>query len=220
LSELFEAGSVSAGMIFPTPLVSARIEDHAALNKNLSETILARETVETGISVSNQGGWHSLEFLSWCGAEGEAVLAAARDLVDKMTVMESGGGYAAAKLGWVVAAWANVNRAGDLNRPHAHGGAFWSGVYWVNDGGAADDPSLGGLLQFSDPRGVLPQMAAPHLRFALDDCLSDGAARSVQPRAGTLMLFPSWLVHEVTPYRGSHPRISVAFNFSLGGGQS
>jgi uncharacterized protein (TIGR02466 family) len=215
LDELFEAGSISAGLVFPTPLISARIEGHGALNTALTGTILTRETVEKGVSVSNQGGWHSLEFQSWCGAEGEAVLAAARDLVDRMTVMEAGDGFAAARVNWVTTAWANINRAGDLNKPHAHGGAFWSGVYWVDDGGAADDPGVGGLLQFSDPRGVLPLMAAPHLRFALDDCLSDGAARLVQPQAGTLMLFPSWLVHEVTPYRGKKPRISVAFNFAL-----
>ena len=202
-------------MLFPTPLISARIEGHAALNAKLAETILAREQVERGVSVSNAGGWHSLEFLSWCGAEGEALLAAARDLVDRMTVMEAGGGFAAAKVNWVATAWANVSRAGHFNKPHAHGGAFWSAVYWVEDGGAADDPGLGGLLQISDPRGVLPLMAAPHLRFALDDCLSDGSARSIQPQAGTLVLFPSWLVHEVTPYRGDKPRISVAFNFAL-----
>lgn len=219
MDTFFEAGSVAAGLIFPTPLISARLESHPALNKVLAETILAREQVERGVSVSNEGGWHSLEFLSWCGAEGETVLAAARHLVDQMTLADSGGQFAPARLGWVATAWANVSRAGDRNRPHGHGGAFWSGVYWVDDGGIADDPTLGGLLEFSDPRGMLPLMAAPHLRVALDDCLSDGAARAITPQAGTLLLFPSWLVHEVTPYRGSRPRLSVAFNFSLGGEQ-
>jgi len=217
---LFEAGSVAAGLIFPTPLVSARLDGHADLNRTLSGTILAREQIERGVSVSNEGGWHSLEFQSWCGSEGEAVLAAARDLVERMTVMDNGGGFAPARLGWTVTAWANVNRAGHLNRPHGHGGAYWSGVYWVEDGGAAEDPALGGLLELSDPRGILPLMTAPHLRFALDDCLSDGAARTVRPQAGTMLLFPSWLVHAVTPYRGTHPRISIAFNFALGGSAS
>ena len=212
----FETGSVTAGLIFPTPLVSARLEGHVALNRSLADTILAREQIESSVSVSNQGGWHSLEFQSWCGTEGETVLAAARTLVEQMTLTDAGGGLAPARLGWVTTAWANVSRTGHRNRPHGHGGAFWSGVYWVDDGGAGEDASLGGLLEFSDPRGILPLMAAPNLRFALDDCLSDGAARAIQPQAGTLVLFPSWLVHEVTPYRGERPRISVAFNFSLG----
>jgi len=202
--------------MFPTPLISARLAGHDDLNRILVGTILAREQIERGVSVSNEGGWHSLEFQSWCGSEGDAVLAAARDLVERMTVMESGGGFAPATLGWTITAWANVNRAGHLNRPHGHGGAYWSGVYWVEDGGAAADPTLGGLLEFSDPRGILPLMTAPHLRFAIDDCLSDGAGRAVRPQAGTMLLFPSWLIHQVTPYRGIHPRISIAFNFALG----
>jgi len=221
MNSFFEAGSVAAGVIFPTPLISARLDGHGPLNKILAETILDRERVERGVSISNEGGWHSLEFHSWCGPEGDAVLAAARHLVDSMTVAESGSGFAMvpARMGWVTTAWANVSRSGDRNRPHGHGGAFWSGVYWVDDGGAADDPALGGLLEFSDPRGVLPLMAAPHLRAALDECLSDGTAQAVTPQAGTMLLFPSWLVHEVTPYRGRRPRISIAFNFSLGGTQ-
>ncbi|HEX9464048.1 MAG TPA: putative 2OG-Fe(II) oxygenase [Alphaproteobacteria bacterium] len=40
--------------------------------------------------------------------------------------------------------------------------------------------------------------------------LEDGSAR-----AGTMILFPAWLVHSVHTYTGDRPRISVAFNFSL-----
>jgi hypothetical protein len=29
------------------------------------------------------------------------------------------------------------------------------------------------------------------------------------------VLFPSWLLHAVRPYRGARERISVAFNFGL-----
>jgi hypothetical protein len=37
----------------------------------------------------------------------------------------------------------------------------------------------------------------------------------VTPEAGTMVLFPSWLIHSVTAYRGNRPRVSVAFNFAL-----
>jgi uncharacterized protein (TIGR02466 family) len=214
-SRCFEADSVAAGMLFPTPLISARLAGHDVLNQALADIILARETVERGIGVSNRGGWHSREFQSWCGVEGDFVLDAGRQLVDGMTIMEDGRGPRPARVGWVVTAWANINRAGDSNRPHGHAGAYWSGVYWVDDGGAAEDPELGGQLEFSDPRGILPLMTAPHLRCALDACAGDGAIQAVAPQAGTMLLFPSWLTHSVTEYRGSRPRISVAFNFAL-----
>ena len=34
----------------------------------------------------------------------------------------------------------------------------------------------------------------------------------VAPEPGMLVMFPSWLEHWVTPYRGKGQRISVAFN--------
>jgi uncharacterized protein (TIGR02466 family) len=57
-------------------------------------------------------------------------------------------------------------------------------------------------------------MVAPNLRFAVKDCLSAGRGETITPEAGTMILFPSWLVHAVMPYRGTRPRISIAFNFS------
>ena len=215
--DVFEPGSIVAQGLFPTPLISARLENCASINAELGAAILARERVERGVVVSNRGGWHSSGFRSWCGRAGLAVLEAARHLVDDMTVMERGSRQVPARVGWTVTAWANVNRAQDSNRPHGHPGAFWSGVYWVDDGDAGDDPSVGGMLELADPRGILPSMVAPHLACAIEACAGDGSGRLVTPRAGTLVLFPAWLIHSVTPYAGQRPRISVAFNFSLGG---
>ena len=50
-------------------------------------------------------------------------------------------------------AWANVNGPGDANICHYHPGAFWSGAYYVEDGGCATDPTLGGEFEMLDPRG-------------------------------------------------------------------
>jgi hypothetical protein len=33
-----------------------------------------------------------------------------------------------------------------------------------------------------------------------------------------LFLFPSWLFHQVRPYRGTGLRISIAFNFGIASG--
>ena len=35
---------------------------------------------------------------------------------------------------------------------------------------------------------------------------------TVHPVAGDLILFPSWLMHQVPPTSGDQPRLSVAFN--------
>ncbi len=201
--------------LFPTPMVVAALTSGAALNQELIPAILNRAADEVGLTLSNRGGWHSQDFLSWSGAAGAAVIDAARETVGAMTLMDGPDGLVRAEIAWRVTAWANVNRAGDSNKPHGHPGAFWSGVYWVDDGGADADEALGGLLEFTDPRGILPVMTAPHLFYAVADCMGAGRGQTMTPKSGTMVLFPSWLIHAVTPYFGDRPRISVAFNFSL-----
>ena len=34
------------------------------------------------------------------------------------------------------------------------------------------------------------------------------------PKAGKLVMFPSWLMHQVRPYKGSAVRISIAMNLA------
>ncbi len=110
--------------------------------------------------------------------------------------------------------WANINRTGHGNEFHSHPGSFWSAVYYVDDGGIDADPSLGGELEFMDPRGPGPAMYAPQLAYGSAG-LSVGANETVRPRSGRLVMFPAWLLHQVRPYKGTAQRISIAFNLSL-----
>lgn len=45
--------------------------------------------------------------------------------------------------------------------------------------------------------------------------LTAGATEKVQPKPGRMVLFPSWVMHQVRPYQGTAVRISIAFNLSL-----
>jgi len=45
--------------------------------------------------------------------------------------------------------------------------------------------------------------------------LSAGATEKVQPKAGRMVIFPAWLLHQVRPYRGNAERISIAFNLTV-----
>jgi hypothetical protein len=58
-------------------------------------------------------------------------------------------------------------------------------------------------------------MNAPHLGFAMPGGPSGGATERVCPKAGRMVLFRAWMMHQVRPYRGSSTRISVAFNLTL-----
>ncbi len=206
-------GNVEVRGLFATPVAALMLPDAQARNAELEEIILRRRTEQGSIGASNIGGWHSgRDLAQWGGKRIEEVLSVARNVVTQMTSDRDG---RPVRPDWVVEAWANVNTTGDSNSCHYHPGSFWSGTYYVRDGGCADDPSLGGEFEMFDPRGPAPMMHAPSLKFAGEDGRSAGSAETIRPRAGLMFIFPSFLLHAVRPYRGKDLRISVAFNFGL-----
>lgn len=199
--------------LFATPVAAVQLPNPEARNAALRATILARRDVSRSVQASNAGGWHSERDLpSWGGTEATEILDLARQVATRMTADRNGQPI---RPRWSMQAWANVNAPGDGNIAHYHPGAFWSGTYYVDDGGCADDPSLGGEFEMLDPRGATPGMYAPGLKFASEDGASAGSAETIRPRPGLLFLFPSWLFHQVRAYRGSALRISIAFNLGL-----
>lgn len=199
--------------LFATPVAAVVLPDAEARNVRLLATIMERRREHPSIQSSNAGGWHSSRDLeTWGGADAAEVLGAARSVATQLTADRFG---QPAKPDWTMQAWANVNGPGDANIAHYHAGSFWSGTYYVDDGGCAADPSLGGAFEMIDPRGPAPGMYAPTLRFAGEDGQSAGSAETIQPKPGLLFLFPSWLMHQVRPYRGMGLRVSLAFNLGL-----
>ncbi len=199
--------------LFATPVAAILLPDAEARNERLRARVLARRDEAPSIRSSNAGGWHSARDLpEWGGPDADEVLALARSAATQMTTDRFG---AKVRPNWTMQAWANVNGPGESNIAHYHAGSFWSGTYYVDDGGCASDPSLGGEFEMIDPRGAAPAMYAPTLRFAGEDGLSAGSGETIQPRPGLLVLFPSWLSHQVRPYRGTALRISLAFNLGV-----
>ena len=199
--------------LFPTPVAIVILPNAAALNLELGKSILARERNQESRSHSNLGGWQSSwDIAEWGGEAAHRVVEAGISLANRLTTDRQG---KPVKMDWKVNAWANVNRKGHGNEFHTHPGAYWSCVYYVDDGGIAEQSNLGGQLEIQDPRGVAPAMYAPMLGFATPGGLTAGASELLPPKAGMLIAFPSWLPHAVRPYLGERLRISVAFNLSI-----
>jgi uncharacterized protein (TIGR02466 family) len=199
--------------LFATPVAAVELPDGARLNAALAPVILERRRLTASVQASNAGGWHSdRDILDWGGTAVGEIIDIAKGLADRLTADRAG---KPAHPKWVVQAWANVNGPGDSNICHYHPGSFWSGTYYVDDGGCAADESLGGAFEMLDPRGPGPAMYAPTLKFAGEDGSSVGSAETIRPRPGLLVLFPSWLLHQVRPYRGDALRISIAFNLGV-----
>jgi uncharacterized protein (TIGR02466 family) len=198
--------------LFATPIVLSDLADSAALNAELRTAIHRQQKTHPGTQHSNLGGWQSdWDMDRWGGAAAIKLLAIGRNTANRVTTNRQG---EPVLVNWRANMWANVNKSGHGNEFHSHPGSFWSGVYYVDDGGIDADPSLGGELEFMDPRGPGPAMYAPHLAFGAAG-LSVGANETVRPKSGRLVMFPAWVLHQVRPYRGAAERISIAFNLSL-----
>lgn len=214
-----DPSEITIKKLFITPLAEVVHPQADTLNPALKAVIKARMQADQGGSQrSNQGGWQSSpDFAEWAGAPGQALVAFATALATQLTAQHSNErGLFEPEFTWQYNAWANVSEAGASNDLHGHAGAYWSGVYWVDDGGRGDDPAVGGDLEFPDPRGMIASVYNPALRMRVEGCVSAGYSTTVAARSGTLIMFPSWLMHSVRRFAGSRPRISIAFNFGVG----
>lgn len=116
-------------------------------------------------------------------------------------------------LKWNLQGWANINRYGDYHNLHNHPHSYLSGTYYVTVPGECP-PREGrndlnpGAISFFDPR---PQ--ANMNAIAGDGAISP--EHRVQPVAGMILLWPSFLHHFVHPNLSREPRISISFNVLL-----
>ncbi len=195
--------------LFATPFLCRYYPDTGSLNKRLREIVLERERRSPAPSaMSNVGGWQSAkrDLLNWPYPE----MASLRDLIVEAVKEMTGFTFAGQPLRTSgklqIFSWANVLRHGNFNRIHNHPGTSWSGVYYVSVG---DEPAseTDGMIEFVDPRGFANMVATPGRPF-------DQRVR-IRPRAGELILFPSFLQHFVYPCESEGTRISIAFNVSM-----
>ncbi|HUN27133.1 MAG TPA: putative 2OG-Fe(II) oxygenase [Steroidobacteraceae bacterium] len=106
--------------------------------------------------------------------------------------------------------WFHVTRRGGFFGLHNHPNASWSGVYCVESGKSDPDKKMSGVLSFVNPT----ISSAMHMDAGIARMqLPYGAhVANFSLEAGQLVIFPSWVLHDVKPFEGDGERITVAFN--------
>jgi len=94
--------------------------------------------------------------------------------------------------------WVNVLKAGGHHSGHIHPHSILSGTLYV------EVPAGSGAIRFEDPRLPLMMAAPPREETFV----------TIQPRPGLLLLWESWLRHEVLAGSGRGERLSISFNFA------
>ena len=101
--------------------------------------------------------------------------------------------------------WVNLLKGGGQHSGHIHPHSIISGTLYV------EAPSGSGAIRFEDPRLPLMMAAPQRCGDAPEDLQS---FVSIEPRPGLLLLWESWLRHEVLPGNGKGDRLSISFNFA------
>ena len=106
--------------------------------------------------------------------------------------------------------WFHVTRRGGFFGLHNHPNASWSGVYCVDPGRHDPGRKDSGVLSFVNPM----IMSAMHMDAGIARMqLPFGyQVANVSLEAGQLVMFPSWVLHDVKPFEGEGERITIAFN--------
>lgn len=102
--------------------------------------------------------------------------------------------------------WINILQPGGFHSAHIHPQSVISGTFYVVI------PKGSSALRFEDPRLGLMMSAPPRKSHSKKE---NRTFVSYEPKRGTLLLWESYLRHEVPLLKSRSERISVSFNYRL-----
>ena len=184
---------------FPTAILSERHENVA---KDLLP--IAKKYLNDSKFVSDQWGYKST-FTDTKGIAGEEsfkpfinfIHRISRDYLVKL-------GYDESKIVFDTQLWVSEMVAGDEHRRHTHANSILSGILYL------EVPTDSAPIVFSDPRPFREIIALPKL----GDPPTNWENVIFKPEDGLLLIWESWLAHEVPKTRNTGTRTTAVFNLT------
>ncbi|HEX5461749.1 MAG TPA: putative 2OG-Fe(II) oxygenase [Steroidobacteraceae bacterium] len=201
---------------FAVPIVESQLEPCARLNRELEELFLSRETDEYRNPMPShiaqrevfESRFNLFRWPEGCVQELRRFMldTVARSVLALTTLTPEDFG----KLTFQNHTWFHITRYAGSFVAHNHPMASWSAVYCVRAGEEVPDRPGSGMLRFLDPRAG----ANAYLDPANEALNPPYRVRMAEFRLteGQIVVFPSYLFHEVTPFYGRDLRITVATN--------
>lgn len=195
--------------LFVTKLYRAPLSDAATLNSDLLRSCLAIAAEdEAGRRWSKEKGYRG--YTSYASLndlpQRDPAFAALKRQLDRHA--DAFAGMLHLDLGssklQLDSIWINVLSPGGAHSGHIHPHAALSGTYYVAT------PAGASALKLEDPRHPLMMAAPPRREDAPDE---ERTFVYLQPEPGDVLMWESFIRHEVTPNSARKPRVSVSFNY-------
>ena len=199
-------------LLYPSPvLIHELVRDaHSAqMNEELKELMLSLEEEDEGCTFNLHGGYRSKDgFLS---RPDRSVQWLRNQIIPRVHHLLSIAN--ASNLAFTVDGWGAVMRGSDKQNAHVHPGSMYAGVYYVTaPREVANQPTTEskGCLQFFDPRSGAAMAQVVRGKNVYGETIEVCPGE----KGGLLVIFPSWLMHEVhaLPAKVTGPRIGISFN--------
>ena len=155
-----------------------------------------------GIKKANEGGWHSRDDLhedKRFGVIKGDIIYHCIEVLNHLSV-ES---YCKPCL---TGMWAMVNGPGTYNKLHSHPHNFLSGAFYLQV------PENSGKLTFHNPHPQSEVLSPPVKK---NQSIHLAPRVGWQPQVNDLLIFPSWLNHEVEINNSKKDRIMLSFNAKI-----
>jgi uncharacterized protein (TIGR02466 family) len=208
-------GQLQISPLFAVPFGTIQMADADALCDELRQLFLASQTdeVRDGVRRDTQVGIFESRFNlhTWpqqpvqrMFAFIHGTLAQAIQQLNQYTPEDY------ARLRFHYHSWFHVTQPGGHQGVHNHPMASWSGIFCVDPGDSPAERPTSGVVRFVDPKTPADMFTDPG-NYNLQGVYKTGGWQLTH-RRGQLVLFPSYVLHEVFPYQGTRERIVVAFN--------
>ena len=187
--------------LFPVPIHRFDVNGFNEIKNQLIDYAydLKKKNPE-GAIISNRGGWQSPDF----------------HISDKDDILHSflmnclnGFPHIKNSVNFSVAAWVNINKQGDYNLKHIHPTSDLSGVVWIKCSENC------GNIEFDNPSVFQTYKELVSYTDDFKDRSKIYESYYFTPTEGRIIVFPSYLLHNVEVNKSDEDRISVSFNIVL-----
>ena len=188
-------------LIFPIPIHQIDVNEFSEIQDELIDYAYDLKRKEPiGKSNTNRGGWQSSVFD--VGLKDDKLHEfLINSLVGLPPFKKS--------IDFTVKSWININKPGDHNITHTHPKNDLSGVLWIKCSENCGD------IEFENPSVF---QTFQEINSYTDDFKNKNniyPAYYFPPIEGRVIIFPSYLMHQVKENKSNEDRISVSFNIRL-----